>query len=136
MSPVSFVDTRWSVINPPPEPISISKDGKILKMKTRPESDWWHTPTIDSSSGTVYGLKTDLTKQGLTASVELSIDYVDQVSDRYILSQTLSTTADGFVVVRPAQDEPSPRCLEAHHWVSSVIKPPSFSSSARIYGSK
>ena len=75
---IPFTDPRWTTLNTPSQPPTISKDGRELAFPTERESDWWRTPEVERASGLVYGFSLPRGK-GFEVSVELDIEYKIQV---------------------------------------------------------
>ena len=78
---IPFDDPRWKTLNDPSKRPKISKDGSGLIVYTEKETDWWHTPKVDSRSGVVYGFDKSIGKDGFEVGVDLDIDYKVQVRE-------------------------------------------------------
>ena len=76
---IPFNDPRWTTLNTPSHPPTISSDGQQLTFPTELETDWWRTPEVERTNGLVYGFSLPRGK-GFEVSVELDIEYKIQVS--------------------------------------------------------
>ena len=59
-------------------------------MITNPKGDYYITPTWSADSASAYVFKHKLGKEGITVSVDVDIDYKDQVSAGWALLPSLS----------------------------------------------
>jgi hypothetical protein len=77
---IPFNDHRFNAhINTPTVPPKISSDGTSITLSTNDKSDWYRTPAWEARTGVVYGLETEVTKEGFEVSVDIDVGFKQQV---------------------------------------------------------
>ncbi|WWC58191.1 uncharacterized protein I303_100727 [Kwoniella dejecticola CBS 10117] len=73
MTSIPFTDPRWTTLNKATHAPKISGDGTEISFPTERETDWWRTPSVDSSSGLVYGFEHAFGEEGFEISVDVNV---------------------------------------------------------------
>jgi hypothetical protein len=75
-----FNDHRFNAhINTPTVTPKVSSDGTSMTLSTNDKSDWYRTPAWEARTGVMYGLETEVTKEGFEVSVEIDVIFNQQV---------------------------------------------------------
>jgi hypothetical protein len=77
---------------------SVNGDGSTLSFKTLGKTDWWRGPTVDSTSGAVYGFPLPNLFEGEHRfSVGLGVDYQVQVSLQAVFCCVIKPVAEAAI---------------------------------------
>jgi hypothetical protein len=70
---IPFNDQRFNanILNKSTVAPKISSDGTSITVSTNDNSVWYRTPAWEARTGVVYGLETEVTKEGFEISVDI-----------------------------------------------------------------